>query len=316
MTCHPTTGNGRNAERRQSFWRLLWRDHFYVLMILPVVIYFLLFSYYPMYGVLIAFKNYMPSKGILGSEWIGLTNFKQFFEGIYFWRLLRNTLLISVYSLVFGFPVPIIFALMLNEFRDGFFKRFIQTLSYLPHFISTVVTCGMIINFLSPTNGILNIGIKLLGGKAINFLGYPRYFRSIYVISGIWQEFGWGSIIYIAALSGVDQEMYEAARIDGAGRFKQMLYITLPSIANTMIILLIMNVGNIMSVGFEKIILLYSSSTYETSDVISTYVYRMGLQSLQYSYSAAVGLFNSVINVILLVGSNAFARKLTGSSIW
>ena len=173
-------------------------------MILPVVIYYILFSYYPMYGVLIAFENYMPSKGITGSEWVGLANFRQFFGGIFFWRLLRNTLLISVYTLVFGFPVPIIFALMLNEFRDGVFKRSIQTLSYLPHFISMVVICGMIINFLSPSGGIFNALIKMCGGKPVNFLGKPQYFRTIYVVSGIWQEFGWGSIIYIAALSGVD----------------------------------------------------------------------------------------------------------------
>ena len=315
MTSLSCSGLGRK-ERRQIFWRRLWRDRFFALMILPVVIYYIFFSYYPMYGVLIAFENYMPSKGITGSEWVGLANFRQFFGGIFFWRLLRNTLLISVYTLVFGFPVPIIFALMLNEFRDGVFKRSIQTLSYLPHFISMVVICGMIINFLSPSGGIFNALIKMCGGKPVNFLGKPQYFRTIYVVSGIWQEFGWGSIIYIAALSGVDPQLYEAARIDGAGKFKQMLYVTLPSIKNTMIVLLILNVGNMMSVGFEKIILLYNSATYDTADVISSYVYRMGLQSLQYSYSAAVGLFNSVINVILLVGSNAVAKRLSGNGIW
>lgn len=285
-------------------------------MILPVVIYFILFSYLPMVGVIIGFKDYSPGRGIFGSPWVGVKYFKQFFEGIFFWRLLRNTLLISVYNLLWGFPVPILFALMLNEFRTGAFKKTIQTVSYMPHFISTVIACGMIINFLSPSTGIINILIKKFGGTAVNFLGYPQYFRTVYVASGIWQEFGWGSIIYIAALAGVDQEMYEAARIDGAGKFKQCIYITLPSIATTMIVLLILNVGNIMSVGFEKIILLYSSSTYETSDVISTYVYRMGLVSNQYSFSAAVGLFNSVVNVILLVGSNYASRALTGSGIW
>jgi putative aldouronate transport system permease protein len=307
--------NGRNGWR-QNFWRHLYRDRFFVLMILPVVVYFLLFSYYPMYGVLIAFKDYMPNKGILGSDWVGLKYFEQFFNGVYFWRLLRNTMLISIYSLLWGFPVPIIFALILNEFKDGLFKRLIQTFSYMPHFISLVVTCGMLINFLSPTNGIINAFIRRLGGKPVNFLGFPQYFRTVYVASGIWQEFGWNSIIFIAALSGVDPQMYEAARIDGAGRFKQMLYITIPSIMNTMTILLILSIGNIMSVGFEKIILLYSSATYDTADVISTYVYRMGLQSLQYSYSSAVGLFNSVVNVTLLVVSNAVAKKLTENGIW
>jgi len=315
MNAVSCTDNSRKG-RLQKFWSLLKRDRFLVFMILPVVVYFIVFSYLPMCGVLIAFENYMPNQGIFGSEWVGLENFKQFFGGIYFGRLLRNTLLISVYSLLWGFPIPIIFALMLNEFRAGPFKKTIQTISYMPHFISLVVTCGMIINFLSPTGGIVNVLLKALGYKPINFLGYPEYFRTVYVASGVWQEFGWGSIIYIAALAGVDPEMYEAARIDGAGRFKQMLYITLPSIANTTIVLLILNVGNLMSVGFEKIILLYSPSTYETADVISTYVYRMGLQSLQYSFSSAVGLFNSVINVILLVGSNAVAKRLTGSGIW
>lgn len=307
--------NGR-VEGRQNFWRHLYRDRFFVAMTLPVMLYFLLFSYYPMYGVLIAFKHYMPSKGVLGSEWAGLIYFQQFFGGLYFGRLLRNTLLISLYSLLWGFPIPILFALMLNEFRDGPFKRMVQTCSYLPHFISLVVTCGMIINFLSPTNGIVNAMIRVLGGKPINFLGKPQYFRTVYVASGIWQEFGWNSIIYIAALTGVDPQLYEAAKMDGAGRLKQMLYVTLPSIMNTMVVLLILNIGNIMSVGFEKIILLYNSSTYETADVISTYVYRQGLQSLQYSYSSAVGLFNSVINVILLVLSNAVAKRITGTGIW
>ena len=307
---------GGRLGRRQIFWRRLRRDRFLVFMILPVVLYYIIFCYIPMGGALIAFEDYAPGKGIFGSEWVGLRNFQQFFGGVYFWRLLRNTLMISVFHLLWGFPVPIIFALILNEFRTGFFKKAIQTISYMPHFISLVVTCGMIINFLSPSGGILNVFIKALGGKPTNFLSVPKYFRTIYIASGIWQEFGWGSIIYIAALAGIDQEMYEAARIDGAGRFKQMLYITLPSISNTMIILLILNVGNIMSVGFEKINLLYTPSTYETADVISTYVYRMGLQSLQYSFSSAVGLFNSVINVILLVTSNAIAKKVTGSGIW
>ncbi len=301
---------------RQKFWRHMFRDRHLLLLALPAVIYFLIFHYLPMYGVIIAFKDYTPGQGIWGSPWVGLRHFTQFFNSFYFQRLLTNTLKISIYSLLWGFPVPIIFALMLNEFPEGRFKRSIQTVSYLPHFISLVVTCGMIINFLSPANGIINIAIKALGGKPINFLGQPQYFRTIYVASGIWQEFGWGSIIYLAALSGVDQEQYEAARIDGAGRWKQMIHVTLPAIKPTIIILMILSVGNIMSVGFEKIILLYNSSTYETADVISTYVYRMGLQSLQYSFSAAVGLFNSVINIILLFLANALSRRLTESSIW
>lgn len=301
---------------RQTVWRHMLRDRHLLLLALPAVAYFLVFHYLPMYGVVIAFKEYTPGRGILGSPWVGLKHFKQFFSGFYFERLLVNTLKISIYSLLWGFPLPIIFALMLNEFKEGFFRRTIQTVSYLPHFISLVVTCGMIINFLSPANGIINLLIRALGGRPINFLGQPQYFRTIYIASGIWQEFGWGSIIYLAALSGVSQELYEAARIDGAGRWKQMLHVTLPSISSTIIILLILSVGNIMSVGFEKIILLYNSSTYETADVISTYVYRMGLQSLQYSFSAAVGLFNSIINIVLLFIANALSRRLTDSSIW
>ena len=308
---HAGSGQGR-----QSFWRLLLRDKYLVLMALPAVVYFLVFHYYPMYGALIAFQDYSPGAGIWGSTWVGLKYFEQFFNGFYFQRLLSNTLLISLFSLAWGFPLPIIFALMLNEFREGLFKRTIQTVSYLPHFISLVVTCGMIINFLSPANGIVNAVIKAFGGKPINFLGMPQYFRTIFIASGIWQEFGWNSIIYLAALSGVDQQLYEAARIDGAGRWKQMLNVTLPCIRPTVIILLILNVGNLMSVGFEKIILLYNSSTYETADVISTYVYRMGLQSLQYSFSAAVGLFNSLINICLLFAANAMSKRMTGSSIW
>lgn len=301
---------------RQAFWRHLLRDKYLVLMALPAVIYFLVFAYYPMYGVIIAFQDYSPGKGIWGSTFVGLKHFQQFFGGYYFGRLLGNTLKISLYSLLWGFPLPIIFALMINEFREGLFKRTVQTVSYLPHFISLVVTCGMIINFLSPANGIVNTVIKAVGGTPVNFLGFPQYFRTIYIGSGIWQEFGWNSIIYLAALSGVDQQLYEAARMDGAGRWKQMLHVTLPCIKPTVVILLILSVGNIMSVGFEKIILLYNAGTYETADVISTYVYRMGLQSQQYSYSAAVGLFNSAVNIAMLFIANAMSRQLTGSSIW
>lgn len=313
-----TTGMQRSNAKlwRQNFWRHMLRDKYLLLMALPATLYFLVFSYYPMYGVVIAFKNFTPGQTIMGSPWVGLENFREFFNGYYFSRLLSNTLLISVYSLLWGFPLPIIFALMLNEFREGFFKRGIQTVSYLPHFVSLVVTCGMIIDFLSPSSGLVNTLIRALGGRPINFLSMPKYFRTIYVASGVWQEFGWNSIIYLAALSGVDQQLYEAARIDGAGRWKQLLHVTLPAIQPTIVLLLIMSVGNIMSVGFEKIILLYNSSTYETADVISTYVYRIGLQSMRYSYSAAVGLFNSFVNIVVLVSANTLSRRITGSSIW
>lgn len=316
MTAAKVCGVSDRRLWRQKFWRHILRDRYLILMCIPAIAFFLIFSYYPMYGVQIAFKDYSPALGIEGSPWVGLKHFEQFFNGFYFGRLLTNTLAISIYSLLWGFPLPIIFALMLGEFKEGFFKRSIQTVSYLPHFVSLVVTCGMIINFLSPTNGVLNMAIRAFGGRPVNFLGYPQYFRTIYVTSGIWQEFGWNSIIYVAALSGIDQQLYEAARIDGAGRWKQMIHVTLPGIMPTMITLLILNVGNVMSVGFEKIILLYNSSTYETADVISTYVYRMGLQSLQYSFSSAVGLFNSVVNICILFIANKVAKLATGSGIW
>jgi putative aldouronate transport system permease protein len=294
----------------------LQRDKLLVLMILPVIVYYILFAYLPMYGVVIDFKDYRPGRGIWGSRWVGLEHFKQFFGGFFFIRLLRNTLLISVYSLLWGFPVPILFALVLNEFKDGIFKRGIQTVTYLPHFISVVVICGMLVNFLSPANGIVNIVLENLFGKRISFLNESRWFRTIYVSSGVWQSFGWNSIIYLAALSGIDMNLYEAAKIDGAGRLRQLWHISLPGIMPTVVTLFILSVGNLMSVGFEKIILLYNPAIYETADVISTYVYRMGIQSTQYSFSAAVGFFNSIINLFLLLGCNTVSKRVLGHGLW
>ena len=285
-------------------------------MLIPVVIFFAVFSYYPLYGILIAFKDYSISRGILGSPWAGLRYFRQFFSSPYFDRLLRNTVLISVYSLLWGFPVPILFALLLNEFKDGKFKRLIQTVSYLPHFISLVVICGILIDIFSPQGGVVNSLLYSLTGKRINFFGEPEWFRTMYVGSGVWQEFGWNSIIYLAAITGIKPDLYEAARIDGAGRLRQIWHVTLPGIKPTILTLLILNLGNIMSVGYEKIILLYSSTTYETADVISTYVYRTGLLSQQYSYAGAVGLFNSAINIAILVLCNFAGKKLFGVGIW
>ena len=301
---------------RKKFWKNLRRDRQLVFMLIPVVIFFAVFSYYPLYGILIAFKDYSISKGILGSPWAGLRYFRQFFLSPYFGRLLRNTVLISVYSLLWGFPVPIIFALLLNEFKDGKFKRLIQTVSYLPHFISLVVICGILIDIFSPQGGVVNALLYSLTGKRINFFGEPEWFRAMYVGSGVWQEFGWNSIIYLAAITGINPDLYEAARIDGAGRLRQIWHVTLPGIKPTILTLLILNLGNIMSVGYEKIILLYSPTTYETADVISTYVYRTGLLSQQYSYAGAVGLFNSVINIAILVLCNFVGKKLFGVGIW
>ena len=300
----------------KKYTRALYRDRYLIILISPVVLYFLVFAYYPMYGVIIAFKEYRVALGIWGSPWIGFDHFIRFFQSIFFTRLITNTLLISLYSLLWGFPIPIIFALLLNEFRDGIFKRSVQTISYFPHFISLVVVCGMVIDFLSPQGGIVNQLIVMLGGEPIHFLGRPEWFRTVLIGSTIWQSFGFGSIIYFAAISGINPELYEAARIDGAGRFRQMWHITLPGIRPTILTLLILNIGNIMSVGFERIILLYSPATFATADVISTYVYRIGILGAQHSFAAAIGLFNSVINVIILLTVNRLSRKFFSISLW
>jgi putative aldouronate transport system permease protein len=291
------------------------RNKYIYIMALPVIAYYIIFHYMPMYGAIIAFKEFNPALGIIRSPWVGFKHFKSFFEGVYFWRLIRNTLLISIYSLVWGFPAPIILALLLNEVKNNYFKRTVQTISYLPHFISLVVVCGIIKDFTS-TDGVINDIIELLGGERTNFLMKPEWFRPIYVGSGIWQEVGWGSIIYLAAITNIDPELYEAATIDGASRWKQTWHITLPGIVPTIVILLILRLGGLMSVGFEKIILLYNSATMETADVISSYVYRRGLLDFDYSFSAAVGLFNSVINLILITSANKFSRKISETSLW
>lgn len=286
------------------------------ILVIPVVLYYLLFDYKTMYGVIIAFKDFRPGLGIFGSEWVGLRNFADFFQSYYFTRLLKNTLTISLSSIVLGFPAPIIFALLLNEIKNMKFKRCIQTISYLPHFISTVVICSMITMFVSE-KGIITQFLSLFGVPAdASLLTHPEYFVPIYVISGIWQGLGWGAIIYLAAISGIDQELYEAAQIDGAGKWKQMIHVTLPGISNTIIIMLLMRMGRVMSVGFEKIILLYNEGIYETADVISTFVYRKGLLSYQWSYSAAVGLFNSVINFIIVMAFNKISKKYSEVSLW
>lgn len=306
----------RDISKFGQFKKDVARDKYLLLLILPVLIYYIIFHYIPMYGVIIAFKNFSASKGIIGSSWAGFKWFKQFFKSIYFGRVVRNTILINIYSLLWGFPIPIIFALLLNELNDGLFKRAVQTISYLPHFISVVVIAGMIVNFLSPSSGVVNMTLKALGRESINFLSEPDWFRTIYVSSGIWQGFGWNSIIYLAAISSIDPSLYEAAVIDGANRWDQMKYVTLPGIAPTIIILLILNLGRIMSLGFEKIILLYTPATYETADVISTYVYRRGLLNAEYSFGAAVGLFNSIINFILIITVNKISNKVTETSLW
>lgn len=286
------------------------------LFLVPAILYFLVFHYAPMYGIQIAFKNFIPSKGIMDSPWVGFDHFERFFNSYYFWDLLWNTFSLSFYELLIGFPLPIILALAFNEIRTGPFKKMVQSVTYAPHFISVVVMAGMIITFLSPSTGILVQFIKWMGFDAPNFLSDPAWFKTVYVLSGVWQSTGWGTIIYLAALSGVDPQQHEAAIVDGASRFKRLLHINLPAILPTITILLILNMGNILTIGFEKILLLQNSLNMESSDVISTYVYRTGLVDAQYSFSTAVGLFNSFINVILLVTVNRIARRTSENSLW
>ncbi len=285
------------------------------IMVLPVLIFFILFHYKPMYGAIIAFKDYTPALGIAESPWVGLENFSRFFSSVYFGRLIRNTILLSVYSLIFGFPAPIILALLLNEVRSKKFKGLTQTVTYLPHFISMIVVTGMLVDF-SMTSGLFNDIIELFGGERSPLLQNPDLYRTIYVASGIWQEAGWGSSIYLSALSGVDSQLYEAAQIDGAGKWKQLLNVTLPGIMPTIVIMFILKMGTLMNMGYEKTILLYNPATYETADIISSYIYRIGLLDQDWSYSTAIGLFNSVINFALLLITNKLARKCGETSLW
>ena len=304
---------------RQSFKSRFIRDfvmnkYLYIMMI-PVIGYYLIFHYGPMYGAIIAFKDYSPMKGILESDWVGLKHFEEFFNSYYFLRVLKNTILISLYTLVFEFPAPIILALLINEVRKKKFKRVVQTITYMPYFISVVVICGIITDFTN-ADGLINRLFILLGYDGQAMLQKPELFRPIYVLSEIWQRIGWESIIYIAALMSIDLEQYEAARMDGASRIKQMFYITLPGLLPVITIMFILRMGNMLNVGFEKIILLYNPVTYETADVISSFVYRKGLLEFGWSYSSAVGLFNSVINLVLLISANYISRRVSQNSLW
>ena len=286
----------------------------YILMI-PVLAFFIIFAYVPMGGIIMAFQNYTPKGGFFHSDFVGFKHFTDFFGSIYFGRLIGNTLAISILNLIFGFPAPIIFALLLNEVGNKAFKKTVQTVSYLPYFISLVIVCGLVADFTASDGHVTDL-IASLGGERINYLGQPQYFRTIYILSDMWQGLGFSSIIYLAALAGIDQELYEAAALDGANRWRQTIHVTLPGIASTIIILLILRMGTMFSVGYEKIILLYSTNTYETADVISSFVYRKGLQEFNYSYSAAVGLFNSVINTVLLVFSNKMSSRFSDTSLF
>lgn len=293
-------------------WKKYWPLY---LMLLPTVLYYLIWGYGPMYGIIIAFKQFTPRKGIMGSPWVGFKYFQEFFTSPFVFRLIRNTVMINFWNLVFAFPLPIILALLLNEVRSNFYKRTVQTITYMPYFVSLVVVCGMIVDFTA-SDGVVGELIRIVGGTPKNLLAEPKYFRSIYVVSELWQRLGWDSIIFLAALTGINPELYEAARIDGAGKFKQTIHVTLPGIMPTIAILLILRVGSLMSLGFEKVILLYNPLIYETADVISSYVYRKGIVESNFSFATAVGLFNSVVNFLLVILANKVSAKITEVSLW
>jgi len=287
------------------------------LLMLPGILYYILFKYVPMYGLIIAFQNFSIGRGILGSKFVGLQHFIDFFVNTPdAWKLIRNTVMLNVYDLLFRFPAPIILALLFHEIRSRKFKRFVQSVSYLPHFLSTVVIAGIMVTFLSQQTGIINHLLSWLGFERTLFLGQPEWFRTIYVGSEIWQTVGWGTILYLAAIAGVDPTLYEAAKIDGANRFQQMRHVTLVGMIPVMIILFVLTLGHFMEIGFQKIILLYNPMTYETADVLNTFIYRRGILSADFSFATAVGLFQSVIGFVLVVAANRVVKKFSDTSLW
>lgn len=312
QTTKISTAKPKSGEIKKNIQRY---GGYYAMLVLPVV-YFIVFKYLPMIGNVLAFRRYSAANPLFGVEWVGFKYFQQFLGSADFWQKFRNTLTISIESLVFTFPIPIIFALLLNELKNGLFKKFVQTASYLPHFLSAVVVAGLIFSMLSVNGGTINIMRGWFNLPPVNFLQEPNWFRTIYIVSGVWEGMGWNAIIYIAAISGVDESLYEAAMIDGANRFQQTIHITLPSIALTIIISLILAIGGLLGVGSEKILLLMNDLTREKADVISTYVYRLGILDQNFSYSTAVGLFDAIIGLILVSGANFLSDKLTGESLW
>ncbi len=297
---------GNLKKRLKSFAKM----KYYYLLLAPVIIYFVIFHYVPMYGITLAFKDFSIREGIIGSPWIGLKNFNKLFSGYDFYEILNNTLRISLGKIIFGFPAPIIFALMLNEIYRRGFKRVIQTISYLPHFISWVILGGIIMELLSPTRGAVNYILTLFGAEPIYFLATPKYFRPVVIVTAIWQNVGWNSVIYLAAIAGISTEQYESAYMDGANRFQTAIHITLPSIMPTIVILFILGLGNVLNAGFDQIFNLYNSSVYSVADIFDTYVYRMGLANMKYSFSTAVGLFKNVVGLVLILGTNFIVKKL------
>ncbi len=305
-----------NTLKKQALLHKIYRNRYLLLLFLPCLVYYILFKYAPMWGILISFKDFKPFIGFSGSPWAGLKHFRNFFSSPDAWRIIRNTLQLGIYSLAWGFPFPVLFALLLNEVTSLRYKKLAQTVSYMPHFLSAVVVCGMITTFLSPIRGIINQLIGLAGIDPVNFLAQSGYFRTIYVVSDIWQQIGWGAIIYIAAISNVDVQLYEAAMMDGASKWRQIWSITLPCIAPTIVTMLILKTGAILEVGLEKVLLLQNPAIYETADIISTYVYRQGIAGSNMSYATAIGLFSSATNLILLLAANFLAKRFSETSIF
>ncbi|WP_277678361.1 ABC transporter permease [Gracilibacillus dipsosauri] len=295
--------------------RVVLKDwQLYSLIIIPIV-YLIIFKYVPMFGNIIAFRRFIPGGNIIGEEWVGFHYFKMFLSDPTFYNVFANTLILALLLLIITFPAPIIFALLLNEVKTRLFKRFVQTASYLPHFFSVVVVAGMVFELVA-LNGPINGLLSFLGLEKVNFIQMPEWFRTIFVSVDLWQGLGWGAILYLAALTGINEELYEAARIDGANRWKQTIHITIPGILPTIVVLLILNIGNFLQIGFEKVLLLYNPLTYETADIIATYVYRVGLESGSFSYGTAIGLFESIIGLILVFGANYLSRRITDNSLW
>ncbi len=304
--------NGRLAHGR----KMMWRSRYLYLLLIPTLIWYIIFMYAPLYGLQIAFKDFLPFQGINGSQWVGFKHFISFFNSEYFWRVIKNTLGISLYSILLGFPIPVLLALLMNEIRCKYFKKGVQTIVYLPHFISLVVVVSIINAILSPSSGLLNQVIEFFGGDPVHFMAEPKYFKTIYVLSDIWQSAGYNSIVYLAALTSIDPSLYEAATVDGASKWKKLIHITLPCILPTIMIMLILRMGSVFSVGYEKIMLMYNEATLESADVISTYLYRRAFKSGDYSFSTAIGLFNSVINFTIIMIFNKISAKVSEVSLW
>ena len=305
-----------NRSRGALLRRRIWAGRYLYLMFLPVFLYYVIFRYGPMLGLVISFQKYDLFKGILNSKWVGFKHFQNFFDSIYLWRLLRNTLLINLYDLIFNFPAAIMLALLINEVQNRRFKKAVQTITYMPYFISSVVIASMVVQFLSPSSGIVNNLIAALGGERQYFMTQPESFRTIYTLMNLWKNIGWNSIIFLAAISGINGELYEACRVDGGGYLRQTWHITLPGIASTIVVLLIMRLGHIMDAGYETILLLKNSANQETSEVIGTFVYRRGIEKMEYSYATAVGMFQSVIGFALVIFANWLSRRYSETSLW